>query len=441
MWLKRLDWAGEKMFYQILWLFFCYSFLGWVMETVAATIRRRHFVNRGLLDGPLCAIYGFAGVMLTVFLPELRGNWLFLFLGSAIWCTVFEWIAGHILEKSGYGRWWDYSRMPANLDGYICLPFSLIWGLLGSIAVQWGSPLLLDLYGLLPETAGKVVLWLIVVLTAVDGIGSLIALFGYQGIMPPLERVDGQITVTTRKLQEIISRTTRRRLEKSFGMTRARREKRAKGEVFAQGVCFYKIFWLFFIGSFLGDVTETIFCYVTAGKWMSRSSVVWGPFSLVWGIALAAATALLYKYRDRSDRFLFLTGTFLGGAYEYLCSVATERVFGTVFWDYSAIPFNLGGRINLLYCFFWGIAAVVWMKGLYPVFSRWIEKIPMRAGTWLTWVLVVFMTANMAMSALALGRYNERCQGVEAESAWQVYMDEHYGDDVIQEIYPNAIRA
>ena len=253
--------------------------------------------------------------------------------------------------------------------------------------------------------------------------------------------MDGQITVTTRKLQEIISRTTRRRLEKSFGMTRARREKRAKGEVFAQGVCFYKIFWLFFIGSFLGDVTETIFCYVTAGKWMSRSSVVWGPFSLVWGIALAAATALLYKYRDRSDRFLFLTGTFLGGAYEYLCSVATERVFGTVFWDYSAIPFNLGGRINLLYCFFWGIAAVVWMKGLYPVFSRWIEKIPMRAGTWLTWVLVVFMTANMAMSALALGRYNERCQGVEAESAWQVYMDEHYGDDVIQEIYPNAIRA
>ena len=45
---------------------------------------------------------------------------------------------------------------------------------------------------------------------------------------------------------------------------------------------------------------------------------------------------------------------FLGGAYEYLCSVFTELVFGKVFWDYSWMPFNLGGRINLLYCFFWG---------------------------------------------------------------------------------------
>ena len=108
------------MFYSMVWLFFCYGFLGWVMETAAATARSRHFVNRGLLDGPLCAIYGFAGVMLTMVLPELRGNWLFLFLGSAIWSTVFEWIAGHILERSWYGRWWDYSSLPLNLDGYIC---------------------------------------------------------------------------------------------------------------------------------------------------------------------------------------------------------------------------------------------------------------------------------------------------------------------------------
>lgn len=63
---------------------------------------------------------------------------------------------------------------------------------------------------------------------------------------------------------------------------------------------------------------------------------------------------------------MFLTGTLLGGAYEYLCSVFTELVFGKVFWDYSKIPFNLGGRINLLYCFFWGIAAVVWFKILFP---------------------------------------------------------------------------
>lgn len=80
----------------------------------------------------------------------------------------------------------------------------------------------------------------------------------------------------------------------------------------------------------------------------------------VWAIMIA--TKMLYNYRERSDGFLFVLGTVLGGAYEYLCSVFTELAFGVVFWDYSEIPFNLGGRINLLYCFFWGIAAVVWLK-------------------------------------------------------------------------------
>ena len=59
--------------------------------------------------------------------------------------------------------------------------------------------------------------------------------------------------------------------------------------------------------------------------------------ALSGGLQLALVTALLYKYKDKGDRFLFLTGTLLGGAYEYFCSVFTELVFGKVFWDYSKI--------------------------------------------------------------------------------------------------------
>lgn len=112
------------------------------------------------------------------------------------------------------------------------------------------------------------------------------------------------------------------------------------------------MFWLFFIGAFLGDIVETCFCRITEGVWMSRSSLVWGPFSIVWGLAIALITALLYKDRHKPDSHIFLIGTFLGGAYEYICSIFTEIVFGKVFWDYSKIPFNLSGRINLLFCFF-----------------------------------------------------------------------------------------
>ena len=122
-----------------------------------------------------------------------------------------------------------------------------------------------------------------------------------------------------------------------------------------------------------------------------------------------------------------------------MCSVFTERGFGTVFWDYSEIPFNLGGRINLLYCFFWGIAAVIWIKGLYPFFSRWIEKIPVLWGYILTWVLAVFMAANIVVSSMALIRYDRRSEGMQADNVIEKLLDEHFDDERMKRIYPNAL--
>ena len=43
--------------WQLIWLFFCYSFLGWVLETVSSAIRQKRFVNRGLINGPFCVLY------------------------------------------------------------------------------------------------------------------------------------------------------------------------------------------------------------------------------------------------------------------------------------------------------------------------------------------------------------------------------------------------
>ena len=174
------------------------------------------------------------------------------------------------------------------------------------------------------------------------------------------------------------------------------------------------------------------------GVWMSRSSLVWGPFSIVWGFAFASVTLLLYRYKDRSDSFLFLTGTFLGGAYEYLCSVLSEIVFGKVFWDYSKMPFNLNGRINLLYCFFWGIATVVWFKSIYPFLSNLIEKLPIAFGTVFTWIIVVFMVLNMFMSLSALIRYDQRDKKIPASNFFERYLDTHYNDQKMKLIYPKA---
>lgn len=425
--------------YELIWLFLIYSFLGWMLETILAATEQRRFVNRGLINGPLCTIYGVPIVILTIFGQELPLFWLFL--GAMIVATVTEWISGHMIERFYHERWWDYSNVKWNLDGYICLPASLVWGVLGTISMRWGNGLLIRLYGFLPEGIGHLLVWILAGMLVLDVAATIFALSGIGRSTQKWEAVDSWFTSISLRIGQWLYGHVDRRIHRAYPKTvRVEKPQRDK-TVFAAGCCMQKLVWLFFIGCLLGDITETIFCRITAGVWMSRSSLVWGPFSIVWGFAIAAVTDLLYKYKDRSDRFLFLMGTALGGAYEYLCSVLSEMVFGTVFWDYSEIPFNLGGRINLLYCFFWGFAAVAWFKIFYPVISGWIEKLPIGAGRILTWVIVVFMCCNMAVSTMALIRSNERSQGIPATQSWQQTMDERFPDERMEKIYPNAIKV
>lgn len=425
--------------YDLMGLFLVYSFLGWVLETVIGTIESRHIVNKGAINGPFCVIYGFTAVLISVTLRDLTGFWLFLF--SAVYASVIEWIGGHIIERIYHERWWSYSNVRWNLDGYICLPVSVLWGALGYLTVRMGNRLLIDLFDLIPGFLFRIIIWVMAGLLIADWLFSVLAVRFEGAWVEKIKRAGSGFAAVSFRLNKWIAKRVERRIHNAYPKAEAVAQKKEKTGVFAEGCSFYKIVLLFLIGAFLGDIVETIFCRITEGVWMSRSSVVWGPFSLVWGIAIAAATLLLYRYRNRSDSFLFLMGTLLGGAYEYLCSVFTEIVFGKIFWDYSHIPFNLGGRINLLYCFFWGIAAVVWFKVIYVRLSDLIEKIPVKPGKVITWLLIVFMTANIAVSGLALIRYDQRENKVEASASWQEWMDEHYDDKTMERIYPNAKSA
>ena len=431
--------------YDLLWMFFIYSFLGWLFETVSASLKQKKFANRGLVNGPFCVLYGITAVIITVGLQELTGVWLFLF--AMIYATVVEWIAGHLIELAFKERWWDYSNVKWNFDGYVCVPVSVFWGFLGYVIVKWGNKITLKILTILPELLMNVILLVLVGVMIVDILASYLLLKGKSKNIKKWESANDKIDSVRVKLGTLIYNFVDGRIHKAYPKAqkteniKVQSKEESETKVFAYGCSFYKIVLLFFIGAFLGDITETIFCRITEGVWMSRSSLVWGPFSIVWGFAIAAVTDLLYKYKDRSDRFLFLMGTALGGAYEYLCSVLSEMVFGTVFWDYSEIPFYLGGRINLLYCFFWGFAAVAWFKIFYPVISGWIEKLPICAGRILTWVIVVFMCCNMAVSTMALIRSNERSQGIPATQSWQQTMDERFPDERMEKIYPNAIKV
>ena len=426
--------------YSVLWLFFAYSFLGWVLETVMAALNRRQFVNRGVLTGPVCVRYGIFLVFCTRFGHELKESWFFLFIGCAVLGGFWEWLSGRLLEKLYHRKWWDYYARKYQFDGYVSLRSAAVCGVVGTLAVHFVSPVLLRTQLWLPAGVRHILLWCSMAVLWLDILWNLCTILGLPQRLPQAETVHNRLGHLTLRLTHAIVRFTESRLQHSYPiLKKAAAKRRTEAGVFAPGCCFSKLFWLFVIGAFLGDITETIFCRVRAGVWMSRSSLVWGPFSIVWGLAIAMATLLLYNYRDRSDGFLFAFGTVLGGVYEYVCSVATEIAFGQVFWDYSALPFNLGGRINLLYCFFWGIAAVVWLKVLFPPISALIEKIPPKAGRPLTVLLVVFMAANITVSSLALYRSSTRAQGQPAQSGIEIWLDAHYSDDVMARIYPNAI--
>lgn len=454
--------------YQLLWFFVLYSFAGWFLGVVIAAFKNKQFVNTGFLNAPLCPVYGVGAVACTVFLRELYERPFFLFVGGMIISAAITFITGFLLERIFHLRWWDFTKHRFQFEGYISVPYAAVCGLAAFTCVRFLNPLLASALHIISPGLGKIVLIIILALLVVDSAGSFAAVlelrFRVKHIVDVTEEVAGSLMEqVTDNVAENLQRLSdnvgnaitgriQRRMAHAYPSLEARhlleakhlldvkqREEVKSADVFAKGCCFYKLVALFFIGAFLGDVVETIFCYATAGIWMSRSSVVYGPFSIVWGLGCVLLTAILYKYRGKNDRYIFAFGTVLGGAYEYLCSVFTELVFGTVFWDYSEIPFNLGGRINLLYCFFWGVAAVVWLKGVYPFLSDLIEKIPKKAGTIGIWCLIVFMIFNMAISSLAMVRYSVRqTANIPSSNAMEEFLDSRFPDSRIEQVYPNV---
>ena len=443
---------------ELLWFFIVYSFLGWIISTAATAFREKKFVDVGFLYGPFCPAYGFGAILFAVFLAELKPRPFFLFLGGAILSAFTALLTGLVLERMFHRKWWDYSRKRFHFGGYINLPYTVVWGLSAILCTHVIGPFLCRILSCISSRISTILLIVIYAVTVIDLTGSITGIIAVNSRIRKLFIIEG-LSENLQKAADFMGQGVTgwvlKHFEKAYPnlnikeFLAARREQKKQLErqkntpvVFGEGCSFYKLASIFFIGSFLGDIVETIFCYLTTGRLMSRSSVVYGPFSIVWGLGCSIATALLYQYRNRSDRYLFTCGLLMGGAYEYICSVFTELVFGTVFWDYSKFRFNLGGRINLLFCLFWGIAAVIWMKMLYPFLSRFIEKIPKKTGVIITRILIVFMAFDITVSGIALIRYSDRHSsqsGEIQESVISTVLDEHFPDERMEQIYPNAI--
>ena len=206
---------------------------------------------------------------------------------------------------------------------------------------------------------------------------------------------------------------------------------------FASGLNGYKLFLICFVGSFFGVVIEMIWCLLKNGYLESRAGMVYGPFNILYGAGAVLLTVCLYKFRNRGAWISFLGGILVGSVLEYVCSWGQELVLGTRSWDYSNMPFNINGRICLLYSVFWGFLGVLWIKNLYPRMAKWILKIPNKAGKIISWVLIVFFIVNAAMSFTALARWSQRNAGVEPSNIFWETIDERFPDERMERIFAN----
>ncbi len=209
-------------------------------------------------------------------------------------------------------------------------------------------------------------------------------------------------------------------------------------EVFARGICFKKIFLLFMIGCLIGCFMEMINHFLHYGNVVSRSGLIYGPLNPVYGFGIILFVLCLSKVEKPVH--IFILGMFLGGGFEYLCSLFQEKVFGTVSWDYSHQMFNIGGRTSLKYMIIWGFMALLVMKVIYPFLSNLIERMPVNFGNVLTMFLTLFMIFNVCISVMACLRQSERSLGLKASNGMEVFLDKHYPDERLNEIFENNVR-
>ena len=193
--------------YQILAYFLIYSCLGWCLEVIYAAVTTGKLVNRGFLNGPVCPIYGFGMVIVLFTLTPLTDNVFLLYVGGVILPSVLELAGGWALEKLYHTRWWDYSDFPFNIGGYICLQFSLLWGVGTLVVMKAVHPVIADLVAMVPTLIGFIVMCVLYAVYAADVVVTAFAASDLARELETLEQVADSIHAVSDAMTELLGTT------------------------------------------------------------------------------------------------------------------------------------------------------------------------------------------------------------------------------------------
>lgn len=162
--------------YEALWYFLIYACGGWLIEETYVFLASGELVKRGFLHGPICPIYGFGMLIVILALTPIRKRLFPLFVGAVLLTSLLEYCTGYVMEHLFNQRWWDYTGMPYNLDGYICLKFSLTWGALCVLIVRILHPRVKERVQKITYKRGRKILAVAYAVLAVDLVSTLASL-------------------------------------------------------------------------------------------------------------------------------------------------------------------------------------------------------------------------------------------------------------------------
>jgi uncharacterized membrane protein len=180
--------------FTLFYYFIIYSFMGWCIETVYATINKKEFVNRGFLHGPFCPIYGFGTLSIIVLLKPIETNYIFLFLGSVFLTSTIEYLTGYILENSFNSTWWDYSDKRYNLHGRICLSFSIIWGFISIFILKVIHPYIVYIVNIIPNSPSMIIFHVMLLYFFIDFTVTVITIFKLKSLLTQLNNAYSELT-------------------------------------------------------------------------------------------------------------------------------------------------------------------------------------------------------------------------------------------------------
>lgn len=174
---------GEPFEYginEICLIFLFWGVVGWLIEVVDMRIEAGEFQNRGFLHMPFCPIYGIGMAGVSACLGNVKNSYLALFAVGMIFCSIFEYIVGGILEKLFHSRWWDYSHMRFNIKGRVCLRNAILFGFGAIVVFRFVEPVVETVIAKIPKNIRLSIIVIFGIVLAIDCILSARRAWSYR---------------------------------------------------------------------------------------------------------------------------------------------------------------------------------------------------------------------------------------------------------------------